>query len=512
MEFRKFAGSILFAGVVVAACSTDRPVAPAVVAPQSWTTDDTRDVRFGGVPTEPPNRGEVERRFKIAALETAQPSSPLSNNADQDTEPAVTAINIAGVDHTAVAFIKITDVATPLRALIQTTSTTNLSSFPTPLPLSIPVSSLPGVTYANSADPYLANNFYNQGPGPLRTYCSGLVYNMNTTRPFAHPNGGVVVWRSNDGGSTWAGSSIVAETADPRVYDKPAVAVSWNTASFDLHAPTVGNVYVTWVDVPSSGVTTDLRILFSRSLDGGVTWSAPLTIATGFVHAPQVVVPGNTGRVFVLYARYNTTNSRTNTIESVRSTDVGVTFSPIATLADTRLLGPNTDFIGPAGSRTQARSIFQARYNPSAGLQLVWHGFEAGSTTRADIYYAYYNGAWSNKMNLTPAAAGDQWNPAFDYDNSRNPVVTWLDRRNDAGNILYQPFYMKINPAGTILQAAAALDGSASNPTNYTLSTGVGEYLDSWFFNYTTGGKWVSVWPRVQSAGWGDIYATQITP
>lgn len=509
VTFRSFISSLLLLSVV-AACTVDRKnpvIAPQVVREEGGEEEGVRRLERQ-IPQTPEEIAEVEKRFKIAADETAQTSVALSSNADQDTEPAVTAINISGTDHTAVAFIKITTVDTPFRALIHTTSTTNLSSFPTPAALTNPASSLSGVTYLNSADPTLAINYYNSGPGPLRTYCAGLAYNMNTNG--SHPNGGVAVWRSNDGGSTWAGSSLVAETSGTHVYDKPAVAVSWDTTGYDGHSATVGNVYVAWVDVDTTSNTND-RILFSRSTDGGVNWSSPLTIATGYVHTPQVVVPGNTGRVFVLYARYDTSNTRTNSIEAVRSTDVGVSFSSIATLSATRLLGPGTDQIGPTGNRTYARSVFQARYNPGVGLQVVWHGFESGSTTQADIYYAYYNGSWSSPINLTPAAAGDQWNPAFDYDNSNNAVVTWLDRRNDTSNINYQPYYMKINTSGTTLQAAGALDSSASNPANYTLSPSVGEYIDSWFFNYTSGGKWVSVWPRVSGSGSGDIYSTQIT-
>lgn len=488
--------------LMTASCSVMPPVAKreSVVAPQVLKQGETQ-MPVRRLTAE--ERAGVEARFRLAAMESAQTTVSLSDDEDQDTEPAVTAINISGVDHTAVAFIKITPTATPFRALIHTSSTTNLNSFPVPAPLPIPASAIPGVTYQNSADPYLAINYVNEGQGPLRTYCGGLAYNMNSAGQ--HPNGGVVVWRSDDGGSTWSGSSIVAEISGAHTYDKPTIAVSWQTGSFDGHGPSVGNVYVAWVDVTS----VNDRILFSRSLDGGLTWSAPLTIATGYVHTPQIVVPGNTGRVFVLYARYDSSNTRVNSIEMVRSLDLGVTFSALPTLSNTRMLGPGTDQLH--GNR--ARSVFQARYNPAIGLQVVWHGEDEGTpATRSDIYYASYDGAWTSR-NLTPAAPGDQWNPAFDFDNAHNAVITWLDRRNDPqNNLLYQPFFMKINSSGATLQAPAPLSATASDPSQYTLSPSVGEYLDSWFFNYPTGGKWVSVWPQVKGASWGDIQATQIIP
>jgi hypothetical protein len=142
---------------------------------------------------------------------------------------------------------------------------------------------------------------------------------------------------------------------------------------------------------------------------------------------------------------------------------------------------------------------------------VVWHGEEPVNTNQTDIYYSAFNGSWTTS-NLTPSAAGDQWNPSFDYDTSRNAVVTWLDRRNDPSNLVYQPFYMKINTAGGQLQAPAPLDASASNPNDYLLSSGVGEYAETWYWNYSGGSRWVAVWPRISGSGNGNIRATPITP
>ena len=518
----KLIGSLFLVGVT-AACSVT-PVreasittAPSRASQDGQPQDASERPRLrkpfipGALPHSPEQRAEVERRFKAVAMETAQPTAVVSNEIDQDTEPTVTALTIGGVDRTAVGFIKITPspdtTQMPFVARIHSTSTTDLNSFPYPTQVPIPPSPLAG-SYFHSADPNLAANIYNSDPGPLRTYMSGLAYNMDSRGN--HTNGGVVVWRSDNGGATWAGSTIIAETSLPRTLDKPAIAVSWNTGSYDGHGPTVGNVYVAWCDVPSSG-TSDLRIMFSRSTDGGVTWSTPQIVATGFVHAPQVVVPANTGRVFVMYARYTSGATRNNSIEMVRSLDAGVTFSTQPTLTDTRMLGPGTDSINGSQNRVYARSVFQARYNPSVGLQVVWHGEDPNNTTQTDIHYASYNGSWT-RLNLTPSAPGDQWNPSFDYDSNRNAVVCWLDRRNDPSNLVYQPYYMKINTAGGTLQAPSPVDGSVSDPGQYQLSPSVGEYAETWYWTYAVGGRWVTVWPRIFGTNHGDIRATQITP
>ncbi len=518
MSIRTLISSLMLV-VITAACAVTPPLnTPVATAPQQILGAEPQsgqlsgEIMAGARPQTREEREATEKRFRIATLENAQPSATVSNDVDQDTEPTITALTIGGVDRTAVGFIKISPTANtllrPFDARIYTSSTTNLASFPVPMAVALPASALPGVTYLNSADPNLAANIHNSGPGPLRTYLSGLAYNMNQNG--THPNGGVAVWRSDNGGSVWSGSTLVAEAATPRVLDKPAIAVSWNTASYDGHGPTVGNVYVAWCDVPSSG-TTGLRIMFSRSTDGGVTWSTPLQIATGFVHAPQIVVPYNTGRIFVMFARYTAGATRTNNIEMVRSLDVGVTFSTLASITNARMLGPGTDFINGSPSNVQARSIFQARYNPSVGVQVVWHAEDPNNTAQTDIFYGAYNGTWTTS-NLTPSAAGDQWNPSFDYDASRNAVITWLDRRNDVSNLLYQPYYMKINTSGGTMQAPSPLDAAASDPGQYQLSRSVGEYAETWFWTYSVGSRWVSVWPRVSGVNNGDIRATQITP
>jgi hypothetical protein len=85
---------------------------------------------------------------------------------------------------------------------------------------------------------------------------------------------GVFVRRSPDGGKMWDASpaTVIAHNSDPGIpfEDKPYI-VADNT-----HSRFAGNLYVGWTEFSLEKSI----ILFSRSTDGGVTWSKPVEIST----------------------------------------------------------------------------------------------------------------------------------------------------------------------------------------------------------------------------------------
>ena len=97
--------------------------------------------------------------------------------------------------------------------------------------------------------------------------------------------GFVRVLRSTDKGSTWSGPFTIArlgaigasdpETGDP-VRDGsiiPDIAVDQTAAA----GPTSGRLYAVWQDASLNGGAAD-AIAFSQSLDGGLSWSAPIKV------------------------------------------------------------------------------------------------------------------------------------------------------------------------------------------------------------------------------------------
>ena len=97
---------------------------------------------------------------------------------------------------------------------------------------------------------------------------------------------GIGTWTSANG-QTWApGPCVHSGTAD----DRPSIAVDNDPAS-----PFYGNTYVSWNDFNiGSGA-----LVFSRSIDGGATWSAEQFISntSTFIRNTQLAVQPANGQV-----------------------------------------------------------------------------------------------------------------------------------------------------------------------------------------------------------------------
>jgi hypothetical protein len=126
---------------------------------------------------------------------------------------------------------------------------------------------------------------------------------------------GMVVYRSSDGGVTWQQPvELTTDTTD----DKQWIACDNNPSS-----PHYGNVYVAWA------ASSPLR--FARSTDHGVHWNGKGSEPAGsslvsFAFAPELSVSSD-GTLHILWH-----NDNSGTIQYIRSTDGGNSFSPVSTV------------------------------------------------------------------------------------------------------------------------------------------------------------------------------------
>ena len=133
--------------------------------------------------------------------------------------------------------------------------------------------------------------------------------------PSVHGNA-VVTSRSTDGGLTWANPVTTATGGD---LDK-----NWIVCDNTPTSPFYGNCYTQWDDHGNGN-----RLQMSRSTDGGLTWSAPATNGAGVIGGQPVVRPD--GTVIV-----PTANANETAIGAFNSTNGGVTWSGVTTIATVR--------------------------------------------------------------------------------------------------------------------------------------------------------------------------------
>ena len=173
----------------------------------------------------------------------------------------------------------------------------------------------------------------------------------------------IVSARSEDGGQTWS----EAVTVDPLgTYEVPDLRTGEGLPSLAID-PRNGNLYVTWADDDfSPGVS---QVLFSRSTDGGRTWSPRRLISGGPKKAPSftpAVAVNGQGQVGVAFYSLRNDRSRRYLADEliVFSKDEGRTFGPVrrvsAATFDTRFAAVtfNGFFLGDYQGLAAGRQTF----------------------------------------------------------------------------------------------------------------------------------------------------------
>jgi len=159
--------------------------------------------------------------------------------------------------------------------------------------------------------------------------------------PCVGPNGEVYVsWagplglmfdKSTNGGANWGVDKFVTtipggwDYAVPGIYRANGLPI---TACDTSHSPFRGNIYINWTDQRNGTGNTD--VFFSKSTDGGVTWSAVKRVNDDATTRHQfftwMTIDQTSGILyFVFYDRRNTSANLTD-VYVARSTDGGETF------------------------------------------------------------------------------------------------------------------------------------------------------------------------------------------
>lgn len=251
-------------------------------------------------------------------------------------------------------------------------------------------------------------------------------------------SGGLGAWRSDDDCQTFTFVASIAAGND----DKEIMAVDNNPTS-----PFYGRLYVAWTDFGAAS-----RIYSTHSDDGGATWSSQIAIsdAGADVQGAWPTIAPN-GDVFVGWVRWNPYPSGPVDIEIVRSTDGGVSYTPVT--------DPMTGQVNPRDSSATSNCGRPAlnqniRYLPSPQLSVgpdgalhVVYSYDPDGLDVGDVIDVYYRRStdsgttWGPEVRLNDdAGLNDQYYPTLSVSPENIVVTTFYDRRLDPANQLQDTF------------------------------------------------------------------------
>jgi hypothetical protein len=311
----------------------------------------------------------------------------------------------------------------------------------------------------------------------------GFQDNRSPPTPGACNVGGVYVYRSTDGGNTWtlpAGGPAVANTQTV-FRDKEYIAVDTYPTS-----PRVGTVYMTWDDDVYSGCPQDFgtnfvsrRIMFSRSTDGGVTWSTPTALASGCLVA-SIPAVGADGSVYVTWFDCNSGDG-----ERVRKSADGIAFAPAVSAASGLTRCPNP--LPGASFRDSSAAFPTIATDPTAASRVYVAWSSCTATAQADVFLSRSvdgGATWSPtplRVNDDgPSNPRDQFFPSITVDDAGVVRAMWGDDRLDTvnpGGHNYDIFNANSTDHGASFGTNVRVTSQSSNPDADFGGTFIGDYF-----------------------------------
>jgi hypothetical protein len=291
---------------------------------------------------------------------------------------------------------------------------------------------------------------------------------------------GVFVRRSADGGKTWDADAIPViaheSTSNIPFEDKPYIFA--DTAS---HHP--GNLYVGWTQF----TLTSSELLFSRSTDGGQSWSQPIKLnsLSGLPRDDNGALEGFDGVVAPDGTLYTTWDDR-NGIMMAISRDGGKTFAH-----DRRIIATGPGYFGITGV-SRSNGFPQISIDPRGGqkggkLYVAWSDFTNGDV---DIFVA------------SSSDHGRTWGPPVRVNNDpihngNDQFFQWMavDPQSGAVNLIF--YDRRSNNDATTVTLARSTDGGRTF-TNYQWDNDpfsadgdfLGDYLGITAFGNKVFGAW----------------------
>jgi BNR repeat-like domain len=314
-----------------------------------------------------------------------------------------------------------------------------------------------GVTWRGAPLPTKGSTgreYPNQGDPVVTADRLGVFHFMvlMSTAGFTHT--AVAAMRSTDGGRTWSDPAVIAELTqvsgpDRQFDDKQWIAVD------DTGGPNDGNVYLLWQRLWNATTPIESRMMFARSTDRGVTWSAPVALTERSSGGQSMVDVGPDGEVYIGYYRAADGGHVLR-----KSTDGGATFGAPVRMPSVPWMGgpiPNTK---TASFRGFPILLADRSNGPHRGNLYLVVPTPSTSTTGKSVGAAAFarstdgGATWSTPRIITTPTTGDALFPSGAVDQVTGElVVAWMDRRDDPANTLARLYATRSHDGGLTFDA-----------------------------------------------------------
>jgi hypothetical protein len=348
-----------------------------------------------------------------------------------------------------------------------------------------------GETWTDALFPQM---YYEQASDPILIVDDqGVFTAMMISYNPGYEENGLLQISSYDGGVTWQDSAWAVHTTDGSSFeDKEMFAVDTSALS-----PYYGSFYCVWShfysDSPGNFDSTKVFCVRKRI---GEDYSEPVIISPDqtSVQWPNVAI-GVNGEVYISWVGWVIDNTGWHqTIRFSKSFDGGVTFSNPSVFAYPEFLSAE---INP-GLATYSFGVMGVDHSEAPHRGRLYMAYaDSRQLIDLDIYFAYsddHGETWSDPIILNDdqtVADVDQFHPWLSVDEAGRVWVAFYDRRNDPNNLLMDLYFTVSEDGGETWRANERITTESSNPAAGSLDAGlIGEYIGWTAF----GGEALAVW------------------
>jgi hypothetical protein len=339
--------------------------------------------------------------------------------------------------------------------------TTNAGNTWTNKQLALPVNPVTGAVYLDAFDPSVCID--DSG----HVFVSQICTDYNWT---AGPASGLFVHKSTDGCVTW--QTPVAVSTNGNAVANPDSSYRFNDRDqiiADNYSMSPGhrNIYIAWIKDRGWNMTVPASdIWFSRSTNGGLTFSAPLQVnsmANNLANMPIPVVAKN-GTVYLSWLHYNVRTGGKGVIFLDKSTDGGVTFGNDIYVDSIDL--PPINLNNYTDARAKGAPVLKVMPSDPNELYIVYAEDPDGAgPDEADIFLIKStNGgtSWSTRKRVNDDnGTSDQVLPWMVIKPNGTIDIAWYDRRKQPGDLLWDVYFTTSVDGGTTFATNQCISGTS---------------------------------------------------